>query len=322
MYRILVVLGFFAAIFIFVSCSAETQPVPIHTIPACSSSASRIYTGNFYPEMRGEDVRKAVNEIYSYATQNPPIARREALKLLAYETERWSNIQYIDFEPQPKMRVIITFLSPGLIRAIVLNHLLSNLSIGSVADLESMTQDSLAILDKREEFAFLILIQPQQSPESVAFSIAPADIQLHTTDGAQIKTTHSDDYLNEMQDTSKDKAGLFFYPAKVMRNGECDQLLRPGMETSLMFKIDNATFGANQNIKIKWVLQFPLLYNLIQPMLRLDFGNQQPGLDGYISPFPAPTPAGYNELDDRIAWGDLAQFIWRRTVGVGVPLQP
>ncbi|MEI7846246.1 MAG: hypothetical protein WCK35_10625 [Chloroflexota bacterium] len=320
--KIAAILLFFTSVMVFASCSAEPlQPTQSQTLLPCASNSSQIYTGNFYPELRGEDVRKAANEIYAAASQNPAIAKREALKLLAYEAERWSSVQYVPSDPQPSMRVIVTFLTPGLIRAIVLNHLLSTGRIGPPIDLESATNENLGALDKREEFAFLILIQPEATTVPIQFSISPADIFLHTTDGFQVRSTHSDDYLNDSQSTSSNTlSGLFFYPATVMRKGSCELLLTPGMETSLMLKIDKATFADRTNVPIKWVKQFPLLYSLIQPMLKLDFASpMENSEDKEETPLrQAPDVKDYS-TKDAILWRDIGRHIWWRMVLVDVP---
>jgi hypothetical protein len=320
--RIVAILLFFTSIGVFASCSAEPlQPTQSQTLTPCTSNSSQIYTGDFYPELRGEDVKKAANEIYAAASQNPEIAKREALKLLAYEAERWSSVRYVPSDPQPSMRAIVTFLTPGLIRAIVLNHMLSTGRIGPPIDLESETNNNLGILDKREEFAFLILIQPEATTVPIKFSISPTDIFLHTTDGYQVRSTHSDDYLNESQSTSSNIfSGLFFYPAMVMRKGSCELLLKPGMETSLMLKIDNATFAERNNVPIYWVKQFPLLYSLIQPMIKLDFSSPLENSDNPDFPLQkAPKAVGFSPDSDQIRWRDIGRHIWWRMVLIDVP---
>ena len=320
-YRRWVVLVFCVAAFLLAGCASEPPADPL-TLPACPSTSSQIYTGEYYPEFRSGEVRDAVTKIYDSASSNPSVAKREALKLLSFQTQRWSDVQYITYDPQPRMRVIVTFLTPGIIRTIVLNHFLFNNITKERDKLEAATTASLAILDKREEFAFLILIQPEQVTTPVNFSIFPADILMHTTDGSQIRTTHSDDLLNSMLDTSENLySGYFFYPAKVTRKGACSYLLTPGIETSLVFKIQTARFAEHDNVTINWVVHFPLLFNLDLPGYAIDLSS--PVLNGEDEPEKPLEQLqkidNYSKETDNILWRDIGRYHWWKMVWQGVP---
>ena len=317
--RQLAVLLYCAAILLMAGCASDPPGDPL-TLPACPSISSQIYAGDYYPEFRDKEVQAAVEEIYALASTDTITAKREALKLLRYETERWSDVQYVLFDPQPHMRVIVTFITPGLIRAIVLNHYLSKGIISQPDKLKEATKESLAMLDMREEFAFLILIQPQPSTTPVDFLLPPANILLHTTDGFQVRPTHSDDLLNSPLDTSLDLySGYFFYPAKVTKHGACNYLLTPGLETSVMLRIDNARFIEHTDVTMSWVLHFPLLYKLDDPAFIIDRVTPVNGEDGFESPQLPPAVEHFVRTEDVIPWREIGRFHWWKLVSEGIP---
>jgi hypothetical protein len=315
-----VFLVYVAVTYFLVGCDSDAPATPQPLAP-CPSESSQIYTGFFYPELRSEEAKNVAERIYAQAPIDMAIAKREALKFLSYETERWSDVKYKSFDPQPRLRFIVSFLTPGLVRAIVLNHLLSTYNPAQVANLEAETGKSLAILDKREEFAFIILIQAEQATTPIEFSVYPSEIQLHTTDGFQVKSTHSDDFLNLPLDTSKNLySGLFFYPVKVSKNGICDLLLKPGTETSLLLKIDTAKISDQTNVMLDWVIYFPLLYNLIVPMYDVDtITAVQNADDSFETHLDALEVTSFVESSDAIIWRDVGRLIWWKLLLEGVP---
>lgn len=315
-----VVLLYCAVALLFVGCASE-PPADPQILPFCPSESSQIYTGEYYPELRSQEAKNVADEIYSLASSDNPVGKREALKFLKYEAERWSSVQYINYDPQPRMRVIVTFLTPGLVRAIVLNHFLYKGILGQPDLLEAETKKSLAILDRREEFAFIILIQPEIATTPVEFSLFPAEIIMHITDGSEVRSTHSDDILNSPLDTSENLySGYFFYPVKVTRQGVCSYLLKPGIETSLLLKIAVAKFAEQENVTLNWVVDFPLLFNLDDPMLTIDrIGPVLNGEDGQELPIDQPPSAYFRENEDTINWRDVGRFYWWKVYKQSIP---
>jgi len=308
-----------AVFFLIVGCSPEAS-AKTRFLPPCESVNAQLYTGNFYPELQSKDAIDVSDAIYALAYQNLPLAKSKALKFLSYETKRWSDIQDIPETSQPNMRVIVTFISPSLVRAIVLNDLLANYNTAQVANLETATMESLTVLDKKEEFAFSFLIQAKEQTPPANFSIPLADIQLHTTAGSQVKSTHNDDYLNlPIASSAHRYSGLFFYPTQVMKNGVCSPLFKPGTETSLMLKIDTAQIGAPENVLLHWQIYLPLLVGLNRSLT--DNVNTVQSADDATFEIPL------NEKDVRIRdpieyannWRDVGRFIWWKMVLDGLP---
>src|SRR5512133_3847587 len=88
--------------------------------------------------IQNEKARIFAASIYSSYAQdknNIPTARNRAIDFLAYETERWSHVEHIQVDETNDVWVVMTFISPELIRAALLNHVLFDISQSSTNNL-------------------------------------------------------------------------------------------------------------------------------------------------------------------------------------------
>jgi len=316
------VLVLFVVCFLIIGCGPEASAKTQFLAP-CESVNAQIYTGNFYPELQSMEAINVADTIYMLAYQNLPLARSKALKFLSYETERWSDIQNFPEITQPNVRVIVTFISPALVRAIVLNQLLAHYNPTQVASLEVATLESLTSLDRKEEFAFSFLIQAREPTPPNNFLIPLADIQLHTTAGTQVKSSHNDDYLNLPITSSEHRySGFFFYPARVIKNGVCSPLLKPETETSLTLMINTAEIGSQKNVLLHWQIYLPLLAGLNGSLTDTINAVQSSDDATFENPLKENDIKIRNPLpEDASSWRDVGRFIWSKMIMEGMPDQ-
>jgi hypothetical protein len=305
------------------SCAAEAPTAPT-TLAPCQSINPLIYTGDQYPEMQSNEAKKVAEEIFAFAQNGDiPKARREALRFLWYETERWSDVQYRSFEGGlPSIRVITTFLTPGLVRAIVLNHLVYKYDPQNPPNLEQETRLRLEELDKRNEFGFLLIIQSDTSTIPHNFSIAAGDILLRTTAGRQVSSTHNDNFVNIPLPGMGIYSGLLFYPAAAIINNNCSPVLEPNMETSLLMVVDNARWADQVNIGFTWHYSIPLFVELNKPLFDLrnepvdnqDYLNDAPQIDIQFT-----NDSFKNGEKNNIVWREVGRYIWNKLILDNVP---
>jgi len=313
-----------AVTFFLVGCAAEAPTAP-QTLETCQTNNPLIYTGASYPEFQSEQAKQVANEIYSIATQGDlPKAKREGLRFLWYETQRWSDVEYHPFDTLPKVRIIATFLTPGLIRAIVLNNLLFNYDPSYVANLDAETNTSLEKMDKRQEFAFLLIVQSDESATINTFSIPSGEVLLRTTAGRQVRNTHNDNFENISLRSKELYSGLLFYPAAAVINGVCSPVLEPNIETSLLLLVDRARWGDQVNIGFNWQFVIPLFVELNKPLFNVrkddlrdnDWENNSPMADIQLA------PNSFLDQTDSVSWREVGRYVWYKLIMDQVPKIP
>ncbi len=140
--------------------------------------------------------------------------RSKALQLLAYETLRWSRVQDIPKNGK-KLRLILTFISPELIHAVMLNYVISNnLSLPN-NNFREYTQGILQRMDGKREYAFLLSLQAEL-PENTGMEIEfrPQKIFLKNSEGIQTLAAKFDDFLMRKFDmaSSNQRVGFINSP--------------------------------------------------------------------------------------------------------------
>ena len=279
----------------------------------CEKAEAQLYTGNYYPDLQSDKAKALADTIYAAAPQNLPIARVAAYKFLEYETQRWSDAQYVNLTGKPNMRAIITFLTPGLIRAIVLNQLLFTYDSTAPVSLETTTNAALEKMGTKNDFAFLLLVQTESSSTPKTFSLYPAEITLHNTAGLFAKRTRSDDFLNSPLSFADGKnSGVIFYPMAVMNSQlQCSPFLDQASETSLTLITTTAKVDDVSNVGLSWKFYFPLLAGITPQLMKPDL-TTNPSNEALqlASPIQEPPAAIYDHNPEAISWGNIGRFIW------------
>lgn len=156
--------------------------------------------------------------------------RSKALQLLAYETLRWSRVQDIPKNGK-KLRLILTFISPELIHAVMLNYVISNnLSLPN-NNFRDYAQGILQRMDGRGEYAFLLSLQAEL-PENTGMEIEfrPKKIFLKNSEGIQTFASKVEDFFMIKFDmaSSSQRVGFINFPQAVLYENEC-RLILDGM---------------------------------------------------------------------------------------------
>ena len=315
--RILISLGLFLTTGC-VDAAAYGMATPTPTpSPICSPN------GNFYMSNDGAigiQSQKAMgfaNDIYSRYLNNPSdlgLARSEAIDFLAFETRRWSHYENIKLDDNNSVQVMMTFISPELIRAVLLNHALFNISQSplSGSNLTDFSNNILSTMDNQKKYLFLIAIQPVTNNQSTtSFQIPSSHIVLINNSGMHVTVINNDNFLDQTFNLlSKLHAGFLFYPFGNLNGGECQRVLDPLRDTSITLSIE-AQFASVQKT-ITWEILFapPLQVSgaipTPNPNMILPDSAKKP-LEDLPGDLPIPESS---QSKDIAYWRPWGQFVW------------
>ncbi len=294
------------------SCVPVTSPTTY--LEPCKPGNIKLYSGQSYPELQDAQAQKTVDAIFGKYPEKPDEVKKLALRFLGYETQRWSDFRSTSDSDPSKLKTLVTFISPGLIRAIALSQALStaksypNFGINEV---QNITNKYIKIFDDQNDFGFFILYMPADtSTPQQNFEIPPSSIELHSTVGKQIKSNRSDDYLNAPLSFAKTNySGFVFYPIGGKNGESCDPLLVSKSGTSLTLKILTASIAGKQNIALSWQFYFPLLTDTEKLLIDINSDNSAVN-SNELSPKNEPSSKDYSNDPENIYWQEMGRFIW------------
>lgn len=292
---------------------------------ACASAAGAraVYaTACHPPTVEGNVYRQPLQPILGNYYQNAfslqsnlTYQQYEAIKLLASQTERWSDS--IDISLESKfVRITITYLSPELIQTIIVNHYLfrgiGNFSNGS---LENEVASRMERIANRNEHIFLATLTASTYEQNTSYS-DPVVIQLPlrslaltNSSNVQVVPQHDDHNLEERIDLTQGPAhGSFSYPMAVMVNENCEFLLDDTTNMHLVLSIPFIDVNGTHYETRPWVLEYTSMLNIaldpnpIENRLPVD---QSPE---HFMPIKEP-PTSITPVTPEY-WETMARFIW------------
>jgi hypothetical protein len=229
--------------------------------PTCVPAGSGFY--NFPPSnTQGKLAKEVTDALFKKYSSNQSIAKHEAFRFLQAEIRRWSYYRDAG-DGKAQVRLLVTFITPEIVQAVVLNEILSSPNPPEKS-LDSYMVDGFKYIQKRNEFVFMLTFLPTTDAQNgQTFSVPPEYIRLHNTSRFDVQCTHSDDFLNGTQKFSdKNQSGFLFFPLGVNLSGkenDCLRTLDPEWDTSLMLQIDKAQVGTQAGQTVKWAIPFTSL---------------------------------------------------------------
>lgn len=309
-------------------CSSLTATQPAGSA-ACDPGDRLLYTDvNLHPEFQAKQADDIVNEISARAwnNRNDPnallAAKQDALIFLEHETRRWSDVEYLVLADEPPIRVIVTLISPSLVRAVVLMDWLHDLEMNDLtADFRAELNESLGKFEQRKTIPFFLLVQTNSTPVK-AISLHPTDIVLASSALPRVTTSHSEPFLNlDFNSSNIVQSGFFFYPANVSILNACIPVLDSTSGTSIVLNNNVVSIGEKPNNPMTWKIQFPILANLNDSVFgsgnSLQFTTTD--LDIKAAPMPPDVFNLGNPQFDNVNFIALGKFIWRSLVIGGLP---
>ncbi|MCX6065809.1 MAG: hypothetical protein NT121_08655 [Chloroflexi bacterium] len=281
------------------------------TAPSCAPNGNNFYTTNVgVIGIQNQLAATRATDIYNlYQNQNNlELARSQAINLLTYETMRWSHIEDVRMDDNNHVRVVATFFSPELIRAILLNYALLNTNPSplSGSNLLDFSNRILSTMDSQNQYMFLIAIQPVTANKSTApIQIRSSSFVLENNAGKRVNVENHDNFLDQTLDfLSKPHAGFIFYPMGKVNGGECQRVLDSARDTSITLFIEEAQLGADKKT-VTWEIPFA-------PPLPVPGSIPTPNQNAALNPedkIPLEILPELN-LADTAYWRVWGQFVW------------
>lgn len=257
---------------------------------------------------------KAANDIAALERQ-----KSRALQFLAYETMRWSSAYDIEPEAGKRIRLVVTFISPELIRAVILNHVMyKNENIPGL-NLSAYSSERLQNMDVRQEFLFLTIVQAELPEGSeIQIELPATSFFLKKNADVRVPVSHTDGFFrHSLKMSSSQHTGFLYFPFGVSRPTQtCQQTLDTLHDKSILLSVEGAVIGDKKYDEITWQIPF------VPP---IDVGSAIP------TPNPdLPIPSGHAPAsiapsiqnigvtgmvtalteENREYWSKLGQFVW------------
>jgi len=271
---------------------------------------------------------------YAYPTLPPPIppetpvpaqlneqqileARYAAFQYLTKETKRWSDTETIKLDDSSEAQLTITFISPRLIQAVYLNHVLKHRYF--VSDFQTQFQPVLDSIASRDELLFLFTVtttnngNPNSNPHTLNIPINT--MNLNNAENLQVAPNHDDHHMERPINTSREPIfGYIAYPLTTLSGNHCKILLDPKYNTNIVITIPNVLVDGVGNTPYTWTIPYTSLINGIIPeeppifMIPPDYHTDL--LSNIILP-PSPL-ANQNWTNSDDYWRDFARYVWNQ----------
>jgi len=292
--------------------AGNSTPSVINQTP-CTPDGDNFYrAGDGVVGMQNEKARIFAASIYNLYLQDKPnnltFSRSQAVDFLAYETERWSHKEYVTVDDNNHVWVVMTFISPELIRAVLLNHVLFDAWQSSTNNLslDDFTRDTLSTLNDKEKYLFIVAAQPETKTQSqMSIEISSSQVILTNNGGVPVYATVDEGLLDrDFTLASPARADLFSYPFGKQVGSECNRVLDPSRDTTITLNI-NAKFGGKPK-PISWEIPFAPPLQVAVSIPPSTVGNLP---DEKKLPLEDVTKIDLSKSDDSF-WRDYGRLIW------------
>lgn len=293
---------------------------------APAASAQSLFASPCHPPtVEGNIYRQSVQPVlgsyYQNAFNNPndlqfyQSMQHEAIKLLATQTERWSDS--IDIALGTKyVRMTVTYLSPELVQTVILNHYLfrSNSAYNN-GTFNAQVLAAMETIANRNEHLFFVTLtastyeQATSYGEQIIVQLPLESLVLTNSSGIQVIPQHNDHNLEQRLDLTFVPAhGYFSFPMAIDVNGNCEFLLDKAYTTHLVLSIPYIEINGIRYETRPWMFDYaPPLGIALDPnplenrlQVERDLNHFCPCNDLPVS--ITPMNAEY--------WENLGRFIW------------
>lgn len=246
-----------------------------------------------------------------------------ALQFLAHETMRWSSVYDID-DGNKRIRLTVTFISPELIRAVILSHALykemyRNEDIPGL-NLSAYTRQRLQNMDERQEFLFLITVQAEIPEGSeIQVDLPATNFFLKKNTNSRVPVSHTDGFFkHSLKMSSSQHTGFLYFPFGVSKQVDaCHQVLDVLHDKYIMLSIEGAVIDGKKYDEITWQIPFvpPIDVGSAiptpNPDLRIPSNHAPASIAPPIQKNIGPTGMVSALTDEnRGYWIQFGQFVW------------
>jgi hypothetical protein len=239
--------------------------------------------------------------------QNVQDSRYLAFRYLVNETKRLTDIEVIKLDDGNEAEIIITFISPELLRAVYLNETLKNHSITS--NFQDQSQIELSHIAERNELMFLLTVTTTNNmgmPFHV-LKIPIHDLSQVTSDDSTITPSHNDNNLEQqINSTSNTAFGYIAFPLSRWSGDKCALVLDPKYNTNIVLNLKTVNVDTVDKGPFSWTFPYKSLIDIGAPLDPSEF-ILDPSYNPDLMPPSALPPIGLNRTGN---WKDYSWFLW------------
>lgn len=251
------------------------------------------------------------------ATPTPPnegqilVARYAAFQQLIKETNRWSDTETITLADSSKIRLTVTFISPSLIQAVFLNHVLKERFIAS--GFQDQLQNVLNLIAERDELLFLFTVTTTNgnnfTPVKHTVKIPIDRMTLNNSENLKAVPNHDDHNLEQPIDTTSEPVfGYLAYPLAMYSGNQCKWILDPKYNTNIVITVPTIEVDGEGNGQYSWTIPYVSLFGSAMPPEAPNF-YLPPDFDiNLMTPLALPP----NELSNPNYLQDFGRYIWNQ----------
>ncbi len=230
------------------------------------------------PNLYDLETEDWVRQVYGHAQIAGPIPNNEfkgaqyaAFRILGQQTERWSG--YVDLKVSDTnfVRITLTYLSPQLIEAVLLNNVLRKKEIGDPIDVfASRVKAGLDQVGNRNEMLFLMTITKSDpgldATSAVNITIPLQNMILTNSSNQKFGPKRSDHIVDYSILLDKEPvSALISYQMTVGGSSECHLMLDPQSNNTISLHLEGVQINGVTREPLTWTIRFASLLGGGQP---------------------------------------------------------
>jgi len=271
------------------------------------------------------EILEQVREVYLRGPANLSSVRNEAFTLLVDQVKRWSSTVDVQLDNGNVIRITLTYVGPGLMQLIILNHQLNQNALPAIDVFEQILQNQMYEVANREEHVFLATVTYSNygsptAPEinRVTLNIPMDELALVNSRNRRITVYHVDPPLRQEIVTSLgSSSGYVAFPIGVGSPENCAQVLEHNWDTIINVNIPRVIInGTDSAHPLAWSISY-------HPLLDMQNGRITPRVPNAvlqngipIDHQPPPPRRGIPvETEVQSYWEQMALHVWGFVTG-------
>ncbi|MBI5297186.1 MAG: hypothetical protein HY869_17045 [Chloroflexi bacterium] len=257
-------------------------------------------------------------------------ARHAAFRILGKQVHRWSDFVDFKLSEADVVRITITYLSPQLIEAILLNEALYKGVPTAPEVFKTSLLEGLARTGSRAEILFLITITstryttgPNGEPP-ISIDIPFKSLSLTNSTGVSASAKRFDQSITQLiQLTHGPVAGVFGYQMTVGNEVNCSLLLDPNVNNTISIHLDDLSVNGQGRGPQTWTIRYESLLGENGVGMKPQYLEPSQPIDNWKPSSNTPRPQitvpstvdGYWDS----YWEQMACYIWEQVTFANSP---
>lgn len=295
----------------------RTTPTPMQTsVPApVTNGAPQTGIGSVPNNFTQEQVLALLQQSPGQPGLPIPNSNAGNFGKLVYETKNWSDIETVKLGDSSQAQIVVTFLSPQLIRTVYDNEMSS---YGVVNPNAQRVLDKIA---ERDELIFFVTVitttNNNVNLDSHKILIPIQQMTIMNADDVSVPPLHDDHNLAQKIDSTFEPVfGYLTYPIAMQQETGCSWILNPDYNKKIVIIVPNIYVDDVSAGSFTWVIPYSPLFDPEFPPptpTAATFDSNQMS-SSLTPPSPMTSLLVRNGMDESAFWQTYARFLWRQIV--------